>query len=184
MHFRQLDLPGAWLLTPERHEDDRGAFTRLFCQRELSAHGLNPVMAQSSLSSNHEAGTVRGLHLQAPPHQEGKLVHVVRGAIFDVVVDLRQRSPTYGRHVAAELSADNGHSLWVPPGCAHGFQTLEDDTDVLYFISEFYRPEAGRGVRYDDPELGIPWPLPVSKIAEKDLALPKLRELKSPSADA
>jgi dTDP-4-dehydrorhamnose 3,5-epimerase len=174
--FHQFDLPGAWLLEPERHEDDRGAFTRLYCQRELSAHGLSPVMAQSSLSSNHAAGTVRGLHFQAAPFQEGKLVRVVRGAIFDVVVDLRQHSPTYGRHVTAELSADNGRSLWVPPGCAHGFQTLEDDTDVLYFISEFYRPEAGRGVRYDDPELGIPWPLPVSLISEQDLALPTLRE--------
>lgn len=177
MIFHPLDLPGVWLLKPERFEDDRGAFTRLFCQREMAEHGLIPTVAQSSLSTNRKAGTVRGMHFQAPPHQEAKLVRVVSGAVFDAIVDLRRTSETFGRHLAVELSADNGHALYVPPGFAHGFQTLEGDTEVLYYISEFYAPEAGRGFRWDDPEVGIDWPLPVAAISEKDRNLPRLAEL-------
>lgn len=177
MIFHPQDLPGVWLLEPERFEDDRGAFTRLFCQREMAAHGLVPTVAQSSLSSNLHAGTVRGMHFQAPPHQEAKVVRVVSGAVFDAVVDLRRTSETFGRHLTVELSADNGHALYVPPGFAHGFQTLQDDTDVLYFISEFYIPGAGRGFRWDDPDVGIDWPRPVTALSEKDRNLPLLAEL-------
>lgn len=177
MIFQPLDLPDVHLLKPERFEDDRGAFTRLFCPREMASHGLRPSMAQSSLSSNHQAGTVRGMHFQAPPYQEAKVVRVVSGAVFDAVVDLRRDSTTFGRHLAVELSAANGHGLYVPPGFAHGFQTLEDGTEVLYFISEFYVPVAGRGFRWDDPDVGIDWPLPVTALSDKDRGLPSFREL-------
>lgn len=179
MIFEETELTGAWLIRPEPHEDERGSFTRIFCQRELAAHGLTPTVAQASLSRNHRAGTLRGMHWQAPPFEEAKLVRVVRGAIFDALVDLRPTSPTRGRYATATLSADNGHALYVPPGFAHGFQTLEDDTELLYMISEFYRGGTGRGFRYDDPEVGIPWPRQVTVISEKDAALPRLAEVEA-----
>lgn len=172
MIFRELDLPGAFLLEPERLLDERGFFARTFCRRELEAHGLDPAVAQCSLSFNRRRGTVRGMHWQGPPAEEAKLVRVVRGAVHDVIVDVRPGSPTLGRHAAVRLDADNRLALYVPPGFAHGFQTLEDDTELLYQMSSFHAPEHARGFRHDDPEVGIRWPLPVSLISERDRGLP------------
>lgn len=175
MRLEPLPLPGAFVVERDRHEDSRGWFQRVFCERELVEHGLNGHISQASLSFNARQGTVRGLHYQAAPHTETKLITCVSGAVWDVVVDLRA-GPTYGRFAAVELSAANGLSVYVPAGIAHGFQTLADETLLLYQISEFYRPELARGVRYDDASLGIPWPLPVSVISDRDRALPRLDE--------
>lgn len=172
MIFKALELPGAFLLEPERVEDERGFFARVFCRRELEAHGLNPAVAQCSLSFNRRRGTVRGMHWQAPPAEEAKLVRCFRGAVHDVIVDLRPDSPTFRLHAAVELDAQNRVALYLPPGFAHGFQTLEDSTELLYQMSEFYAPEHARGFRFDDPEVGIRWPLPVSVISERDRSLP------------
>jgi dTDP-4-dehydrorhamnose 3,5-epimerase len=156
----------------ERHEDDRGFFARTFCAREFSNHGLQPVVAQANLSHNDHRGTVRGMHYQAAPAREAKLVRCTAGAIYDVIVDIRPSSPTYGEHFGVELSAENGRGLYIPEQFAHGFQTLADDTDVTYLMSEFFAPEHQRGLRYDDPGFGIDWPLPVSSISEKDRSWP------------
>jgi len=171
--FRETDLAGAWVLEPERFTDDRGFFARTFCRDELQAHGIDPSVAQCSVSYNHRKGTLRGLHFQIAPREEAKLVRCTRGAIFDAIVDVRPGSPTYGRHFAVVLSAEAGNQLYIPKGMAHGFQTLEDGTEIFYQISEMYAPELARGYRYDDPALGIPWPLPVTVIADKDLDLPR-----------
>jgi dTDP-4-dehydrorhamnose 3,5-epimerase len=176
MIFRELNLPGAFVLEPERVEDERGFFARAFCREELAAHGLDPTVAQCSLSFNRRRGTLRGMHYQAAPAEEAKLVRCVRGAIHDVIVDVRPASPTLGRHAAARLDADNRLALYVPPGFAHGFQTLEDDTELYYQMSAAYSPEHARGFRHDDPELGIAWPLPVSVISERDRTLPRFAE--------
>jgi len=151
-----------------RLEDERGFFARSFCQREFEAQGLNPRLAQCNVSFNHRRGTLRGLHFQAKPHEEAKLVRCTRGAIWDVAVDLREGSPTRLRWHAVELNAENRLGLYVPEGFAHGFQTLADDTEVLYQMSEFYHPELARGVRWDDPNLGIRWPLPDPILSERD----------------
>jgi len=176
MIFRELNLPGAFVLEPERVEDERGFFARAFCREELAAHGLDPTVAQCSLSFNRRRGTLRGMHYQAAPAEEAKLVRCVRGAIHDVIVDVRPASPTLGRHAAARLDADNRLALYLPPGFAHGFQTLEDDTELYYQMSAAYSPEHARGFRHDDPELGIAWPLPVSVISERDRTLPRFAE--------
>lgn len=176
MIFRELNLPGAFVLEPERIEDERGFFARAFCREELAAHGLDPTVAQCSLSFNRRRGTLRGMHYQAAPAEEAKLVRCVRGAIHDVIIDVRPASPTLGRHAAARLDADNRLALYVPPGFAHGFQTLEDDTELYYQMSAAYAPEHARGFRHDDPELGIAWPLPVSVISERDRTLPRFAE--------
>lgn len=172
MRFEAAPLAGAWLLWPERVLDERGFFARTWCRRELAAHGLDPEIAQCSVSFNHRKGTVRGLHFQIAPHEEVKLVRVTRGALFDVIVDLRPGSPTRGRHASFILSEGEGNQLYIPKGMAHGFQTLEDATEVSYQISAFYAPEAARGIRWDDPTLAIAWPEPVTVISEKDRALP------------
>ncbi len=169
MIFIPTSIVGAWLLDIEPLRDERGFFARVWCQRELSDRGLNPTIAQESISHNLRAGTLRGLHFQRPPHEEVKIVGCVRGALFDVIVDLRPRSPTYRTWQGFELTAENRRSLYIPTGCAHGFQTLADDTDVSYRISAFHVPEAADGYRYDDPTFGIAWPLPVSVISERDL---------------
>lgn len=176
MIFRELPLAGAFVLEPERREDERGFFARTFCQRELEAHGLDPHVAQCNLSFNRRRGTVRGMHYQAAPAEEAKLVRCVRGAIFDVIVDARPGSPTLGRHATVEVTAENRLALYVPPGFAHGFQTLADDTELYYQMSAFYAPELSRGFRFDDPELAIEWPLPVAMISERDRALPPFAE--------
>jgi dTDP-4-dehydrorhamnose 3,5-epimerase len=172
MIFLETPLPGAWVLEPERFADERGFFARTFCRRDFEERGLEPAVVQCSVSFNHRRGTLRGLHFQAAPHEEVKLVRVTRGAIWDVIVDLRPGSPTCRRHFAVVLSAEAGNQLYVPRGFAHGFQTLADATEVSYQISDFYAPESARGYRWDDPAFAIPWPEPVTVISEKDRALP------------
>jgi len=172
MRFLPTELPGVHLLEPERHTDQRGFFARTWCAQELAAHGLESALAQCSVSYNHRRGTLRGLHYQAPPHAEVKLVRCPRGAILDVAVDCRPDSATFGRHVAAELTPENGRALYIPRGFAHGFYTLQDASEVEYFISVPYHPQAARGVRYDDPLFSVPWPGPVEVIAPRDAAYP------------
>jgi dTDP-4-dehydrorhamnose 3,5-epimerase len=157
-------------------EDDRGFFARTFDRAAFAEAGLSPVVEQCSMSYNRTAGTLRGMHLQLPPHEETKLVRVVRGAILDIVVDLRPGSPTRFQHVAVELNEKNRRALFVPSYFAHGFQTLVDDTEVVYQISGAYAPTAERSLRYDDPRLGLSWPLPVSAISAKDSAVPLLSD--------
>jgi dTDP-4-dehydrorhamnose 3,5-epimerase len=174
MLFTEAVLSGAWIIETEPVRDSRGAFARTFCEREFAAHGLETRFVQHSSSSNRKAGTLRGLHLQSEPHAEVKLVSCVKGAILDVIVDLRSDSGQFRQWQAVELTETNGRSLYIPKGFAHGFQTLCDDTEVRYLISEFYAPDAASGVRYDDPALGIDWPQPVTVISEKDRAWPDL----------
>lgn len=172
MIFRETALRGAFVIEVEPLEDERGGFARTFCQREFAAHGLRPQVAQCNLSFNHKAGTLRGMHYQLAPAAETKLVRCTRGAILDVIVDLRPGSPTYLQHVTAELSEDNRRALYVPELFAHGYQTLTDGAEVSYQVGEFYTPGSERGLRHDDPRLGIVWPLPVSVISDKDAAWP------------
>ncbi|MFP5287149.1 MAG: dTDP-4-dehydrorhamnose 3,5-epimerase [Thermoanaerobaculia bacterium] len=172
MIFRETPLPGAWVLEPERIADERGYFARTWCRRDFETRGLDSGVAQCSVSFNHRRGTLRGLHFQVEPHAEVKLVRVTRGAVWDVIVDLRPDSPTFRRHFAVVLSAEEGNQLYIPKGMAHGFQTLEDATEVFYQISAFYAPEAARGCRWDDPAFAIPWPEPVTVLSEKDRNLP------------
>ena len=166
--FRALSVAGAFLLDLERREDERGFFARTWCEQEFAAHGAPPRWVQCSTSFNRRRGTLRGMHYQAAPHEEVKLVRCIRGAIYDVLLDLRPDSPTFRGWAAAELTAENRTQLFVPAGVAHGFQTLEDESEVFYQISEFYRPESARGVRWDDPAFGIPWPLGPRFISERD----------------
>jgi len=177
--FTETALSGAWIIDPERREDDRGFFARVWCGRELTERGLEARVAQCSISWNPRRGTLRGLHYQAAPFEEVKLVRCTRGAIHDVIVDLRPASPTFGRHVAVELSADNRRSLYVPAGFAHGFQTLEDDTEMAYQISEFCVPEAARGVRWNDAALGIRWPIADPIMNERDRGYPDFALVRS-----
>jgi dTDP-4-dehydrorhamnose 3,5-epimerase len=166
--FDELPLAGAFLVTAARHEDDRGWFARSWCAEELAEKGLGGVMAQSSISFNRLVGTLRGLHYQIAPHEEAKLVTCVRGAIWDVIVDLRSDSPTYRRWHAEELAGDSPRALYVPEGFAHGFLTLSDDTSVLYQISVVYTPGFARGIRWDDPTIAIQWPAAPKIVSERD----------------
>jgi dTDP-4-dehydrorhamnose 3,5-epimerase len=168
MIFTETSLPGAYIIDPERIADERGFFARTWDRREFEVRGLEGIWAQSGLSFNRAAGTVRGMHYQAPPYEEVKLVRCTRGAIHDVIIDLRPQSQTYCLHIAVTLTADNHRMLYVPSGFAHGFQTLEDETEVTYLLSEFHRPEFGRGVRWNDRAFNIEWPLPVSVITARD----------------
>ena len=177
MIFTETKLSGAFIIDLERREDDRGFFARAFCQNEFTDHGLKPVIAQANLAFNKHQGTLRGMHFQFPPAAETKLVRCTRGAIVDIIVDLRPESPTYLQHVAVELSADNHRALYVPERFAHGYQVLEDITETSYQVGEFYTPEAEGGLRYDDPRLGLTWPLPVTEITEKDRGFPLLAEV-------
>jgi dTDP-4-dehydrorhamnose 3,5-epimerase len=172
MRLTPTTILGAYLLEPERREDERGFFARTWCQREFESHGLEPRLAQCSISYNKKAGTLRGMHFQVEPHAEVKLVRCTTGAIHDVLLDLRRSSPTYLSWVAVELSADNRRALYVPAGVAHGFQTLADDSEVLYQISEFYHPECASGVRWDDSLFGIRWPLADPILSPKDKQYP------------
>ena len=174
MRINTTALPGVHLIHLERIEDERGSFARSFCQREFAEHGLEPTVAQCNISHNRLAGTLRGLHYQLPPAAEAKLVRCTRGAIFDVAVDLRPSSPFFGHWYGAELSAANDSMLYIPKGFGHGFQTLVDDTEIAYQMSEFYVPGLAAGVRYDDPALGILWPLPISVISDRDGQQPHL----------
>jgi dTDP-4-dehydrorhamnose 3,5-epimerase len=175
MRFTETPLAGAYLIEPELLEDERGFFARTFCAREFSEHGLQPVVAQSNLSFNHSKGTLRGMHYQVAPAEEAKLVRCTSGAILDVIIDLRPDSPTYLSHFGAELSAGNRTALYVPELFAHGYQTLADDTEVLYQVSEFYTPGSEQGLRHDDTAFDIDWPLAVSVISEKDSSWPPFR---------
>jgi dTDP-4-dehydrorhamnose 3,5-epimerase len=172
MIFTETKLKGAYQIDLELREDDRGFFARSFCQREFGAHGLKTMVAQSNLSFNRQKGTLRGMHFQLPPKAEAKLVRCTRGAVCDVIIDLRQGSPSYCSWVAVELTSDNNRMLYIPEGFAHGFQTLEDNTEVFYQMFEFYAPDLSRGVPWNDPEFGIAWPLPHPIISEKDRAYP------------
>jgi len=174
MRFIQTPLPGAWVIALEELGDERGWFARTFDAGEFEARGLNPAVVQCNASFNAGSGTLRGMHYQAEPHGESKLVRCVRGAIFDVAVDLRRDSPTFRRWHGVELSAENRLSLYIPAGLAHGFQTLADDCEVLYQMGNPYVPEAARGVRWDDPAFAIAWPAVDRErtISAKDRAYP------------
>lgn len=168
MVFVETALPGVWLVTPDLVEDVRGFFARAWCEREFAAAGLNERWVQCSISFNKKRGTLRGLHYQRAPHQETKLVRCTMGALHDVVVDLRPQSPTFKKHVTVELSAGNRKALYIPGGCAHGFQTLQDDTEVLYHMSEFHAPDHAAGVRWNDPAFAIAWPDGNPILSERD----------------
>ena len=158
MIFRETSLKDAFIIEPERIEDERGFFARAWCKKEFEAHGLNPSLVQINLSFSKKRSTLRGMHYQGVPHQEAKLFRCIRGAIYDVIIDLRPASPTYLKWIGVELTPDNRKMLYVPEGFAHGYQTLVDNTEVLYPVSQFYSPESERGVRWNDPTFGIEWP--------------------------
>jgi dTDP-4-dehydrorhamnose 3,5-epimerase len=177
MIFTETKLKGAFIIDLERKTDDRGFFARAFCQNEFREHGLRPVIAQANIASNARKGTLRGMHFQYPPAAESKLVRCTRGAILDIIVDLRPESPTYLEHISVELNEDNMTALYVPERFAHGYQALRDNTDTSYQVGEFYTPDAEGGIRYDDPRLGLKWPLPISVISSKDQAFCALHEV-------
>jgi dTDP-4-dehydrorhamnose 3,5-epimerase len=172
MRFRETEIADTFIVEPERHVDERGFFARTWCPTELEAANLDHRLAQCSISWNAERGTLRGMHYQRAPMEETKVVRCTNGAIFDVVIDLRRHSPTFRGWVGRELTADNRHAMYVPKGCAHGFLTLTDDTEVLYMISEFYEPALAAGVRWDDPSFGVDWPLRPSVISGRDASYP------------
>ena len=168
MIFTETKLKGAFVIDLDRKQDERGFFARAFCQDELKAHGLKPIIAQANVAHNIRKGTVRGMHFQFPPAAETKLVRCTRGGILDIIVDLRPESPTYLQNVAVELNEDNQRALFVPERFAHGYQTLDDDTDTSYLVGEFYSPSNEYGLPYNDPRLGLQWPLPITVVSEKD----------------
>ena len=173
MKFIPTKLEDAFIVELERHEDDRGFFARAWCRDEFADHGLVPELSQCSISRNSHAATLRGMHFQTPPHEEAKLVRCTTGAIFDVIVDLRPDSATYTEWLGVELEAERGNALYVPKGFAHGFQTLVDESDVMYMISDPYVPKAASGVRWDDPAFAIEWPHAEARtISDRDLAWP------------
>lgn len=172
MKFVNTGIPGAVVIEPQRLADERGFFARTWCRREFEEQGLKTNLVQCSISFNKLAGTLRGMHYQTPPHAEAKLVRCTMGAIHDVIIDLRPRSTTYMKHFAVELSQENRKALYVPEGCAHGFQTLADDTEVLYQMSAYFAPECSTGHRWNDAAFGIDWPLAVSVISERDRSYP------------
>jgi dTDP-4-dehydrorhamnose 3,5-epimerase len=168
MLFTEIKLPGAYIIEIEKKKDDRGFFARNFCQQEFKNTGIDFNIVQSNVSYNKTKGILRGMHYQAAPHEEAKIVTCVKGAIYDVIIDLRTNSSAYCKWFAIELNAQNYVSLYIPKGLAHGFQTLEDDTVIFYQMSEFYYPECARGIRWDDPAFKIKWPLTNPIISEKD----------------
>jgi dTDP-4-dehydrorhamnose 3,5-epimerase len=172
--FTETRLAGAFVIDLDRHEDPRGYFARTFCQHEFAERGLTTTIAQANTALNRDRGTLRGMHFQLPPMAETKVVRATRGAVVDIIVDLRPESPTYLEHVSVELTEDDGRSIYVPERFAHGYQTLVDDTETSYLIGEFYAPEYAGGLRHDDPRLGLNWPLPVTTLSEKDSAWPSL----------
>ena len=172
MVFRDTALPGAYVLEVERKEDARGFFARTFCRDEFMRHGLPTDFVQSSVSFNPRRGTLRGMHFQRPPRAEGKIVRCTSGVMYDVVLDLREDSRTFLRWMAVELSADTRRAVYVPPGCAHGFQTLTEDVEVLYSMTEPYVPELAGGVRWDDPAFAIHWPIAPPILSDRDATFP------------
>ena len=177
MIFTETKLKGAFIIDLDRKTDERGFFARAFCQNEFREHGLKPIIAQANIASNAKRGTLRGMHFQYPPAAESKLVRCTRGAILDIIVDLRPESPTYLDHVSVELNEDNMSALYVPERFAHGYQALCNNTDTSYQVGEFYTPSTESGLLHDDPRLGLKWPLPVSVISAKDQAFRPLDEI-------
>lgn len=175
MKFVPTDLAGAYVIEPERMEDDRGFFARTFCHDEFASHGLRAAFVQCNVSFNTRKGTLRGLHFQEKPHEEAKLVRCTRGAIYDVIVDIRRASPTFRRWAAFELTAESRKMLYVPEGIAHGFQTLEENCEVFYQISEMYHPHLARGVRWNDPAFAIRWPIADPTVSARDAQYPDFK---------
>lgn len=176
MIFTDTTLAGAYVIDLEKIEDERGFFARSWCEREFSAHGLDSKLVQSDVSFNKKSGTLRGLHYQTAPHEETKLVRCTKGSLFDVIVDLRKDSPTFLKWFRVELTATNYRMLYIPKRFAHGFQTLEDDTEIFYQMSEFFHQEAARGIRWDDPSLAVAWPRAERTISMRDQAYPDLEK--------
>jgi dTDP-4-dehydrorhamnose 3,5-epimerase len=172
MRFTETRLSGAFIVEIEPHRDERGSFARTFCRREFQEGGLPTEFVQCSLSTNRARGTLRGMHWQGEPAPEGKLVRCTRGAVYDVIIDLRPRSPTYLQWLAVELTCENALAVFVPAGFAHGYQTLVPESDVFYQMTEFYQPDLQRGVRWNDPAFGIDWPIPVPILSPRDAGYP------------
>lgn len=183
MIFRHTPLAGVWIIDIEPAPDQRGFFARAFCADVFKERGLVVEFVQSNISFNSKKGTLRGLHMQDNPHREAKLIRCTSGSLFDVAVDLRPGSPTFAQWTAVELTAHNHRAIYIPEGCAHGFVTLCDDTEVTYQVSHRHVPEAFLGLRWDDPELAIAWPHPVEVISERDASLPRLREVREGVGD-
>jgi dTDP-4-dehydrorhamnose 3,5-epimerase len=172
MIFSETKLKGAYLIDPEKIEDERGFFARTFCCNEFKAKRLHPCFVQCNISFNALKGTIRGMHFQRPPHEEAKLVRCIKGEIFDVIIDIRSQSATYGKWISVRLSESNYRMLYIPKGCAHGFQTLTDNTEIFYQMSKSYHPESEGGIRPDDPVIGILWPIQNPIVSPRDLAYP------------
>ena len=168
MIFKETELKGAFVIELDPIRDERGFFARTWCRKEFEAHGLNSDLVQCNTSFNKKKGTLRGMHYQVAPHEEAKLIRCTMGAIYDVIIDIRKESKTYKQWFACELTAENRKMLYVPKGFAHGFQTLEDNTEVFYQMSEFYKPEYAKGIRWDDPSIGITWPIQKFIISVRD----------------
>ncbi|MCK1716165.1 dTDP-4-dehydrorhamnose 3,5-epimerase [Bradyrhizobium sp. 143] len=179
MKIERVDIPDVLLLTPAKHSDPRGFFSETFRADVLVARGVAAAFVQDNHVSSTQRGVLRGLHYQLPPHPQGKLVRCSRGAILDVGVDIRAGSPTFGRHIAAELSAANWRQLWLPPGFAHGYVTLTDDCEVIYKVTDYYAPDCDRGIAWDDPDLGIDWRISAAGVilSDKDRKQPRLRDV-------
>ena len=177
MIFTETKLKGAFIIDLERRDDDRGFFARAFCQKEFAEHGLKPLIAQANIGFNRRKGTVRGMHFQYPPAAETKLVRASRGGVLDFIVDLRPESPTYLEHVTVELTAENHRGIYIPERFAHGYQALADDTETTYQVGEFYTPGSEGGLPFDDPQLKLKWPLPVTVISDKDRAWAPLSQV-------
>jgi dTDP-4-dehydrorhamnose 3,5-epimerase len=173
--FTETRIPGAYVIEADVFEDDRGSFTRVFCERELEMHGLKLSVTQSAVSYNKRKGTLRGMHYQVAPHAQAKLVRCTRGAIYDVLVDLRPESANMKQWVGMELSASNRRLLLIPEGFAHGFLTLEDESEVTYLLSDFYAPDCERGLRWDDPAIAVEWPFSPEILSQRDAAYPAWR---------
>ncbi len=178
MIFTEIKLKGAFVIEPEKKEDSRGFFARAFCQKEFKDRGLNSHIAQANVSLNFKKGTLRGMHFQVPPHQEVKMIRCTRGAVYDVIIDLRKNSPTYKQWFGIELTEDNYKTLYIPKDFAHGYLTLKDKSDVIYFMTQFYQPNSESGVRYNDPAFGIQWPPEVKGdlMTDKDKHWPDYKE--------
>ena len=172
MKFTQTPLTGAYIINLEKKTDDRGFFARTWCTQEFGQHGLNPNLVQQNMSLTLKKGTLRGMHFQTPPHAETKVVRCTRGAIYDVIIDLRPNSPTHKHWFGVELTAKNYQMIYVPEGFAHGFVTLTDNSEVSYLVTAFYNPESDSGVRYNDPAFNIKWPIPITTISDKDASFP------------
>ena len=175
MRFRETPVAGTRVIEPSPHEDERGRFFRAWCSREFTENGIEFLPVQANMGLSLHKGTIRGMHVQVPPAPEAKLIRCTRGSMFDVVLDLRPNSASYGKWCGEELSAENGRMLYVPELCAHGYQTLEDDTEMYYLTSQFYTPAAATGVRFDDPAFGIEWPLPATVVSEQDRNWPLVK---------